>query len=351
MTRTRVFALIAVVSVGIAAASASRAADPVTLRSADVLPSDSPSVEAVSHLGTLIRERTDGRLSVEVVANNKESGNYKVSQVRNGVLAMARVNLALLSASMPTTAVLSLPFLFKSRQQMRAVVDGPIGDEILASMASQGLIGLCFYDAGAHSYYGKRPIRAAGDLKGLAVQVPASELTAAIDRSLGAEPVPMPYARARAALQIGVVAEADNTWAAYVADRHYEVAPYFNLTEHSRTPGVLVFSKKVWDGLSAADQRIIRDAARESVGYERDRLDAFEVEARRKAETAGAQVIEDIDRKSFADMLAPLEGTLLPDPAQQRLIGRIRAPSVAVAPKPEKQDEHKPETGTLPLPR
>jgi tripartite ATP-independent transporter DctP family solute receptor len=351
MTRTRVFVLVAMALAGIAASSASRAGDPVTLRSADVLPADSPSVQAVSHLGTLIRERTGGRLRVEVMADNKQSGSYKLSQVRNGALDMARVNLALLNTSVPPTAVLSLPFLFKSRQQMREVLDGPIGAEILASMEPQGLIGLCFYDAGAHSYYGKRPIRSAADLKGLAIEVPAAEFSAAVVRALGAEPVPMPYYRARAALQTGVVAAADNTWSAYVADRHYEIAPYFSLTEHSRTPSVLVFSKKVWDGLSPADQRIIRDATQDSVGFLRDKLDAFEIAARHTAEAAGAQVIENIDRKSFADILAPLEQKLLPDANQQRLVGRIRAPALAVESGAEKQDEHKPEAGALHLPK
>ena len=53
----------------------------------------------------------------------------------------------------------------------------------------------------------------------------------------------------------------EHNWPSYVTLRHYQVAPYFSLTEHSMAPAVLVFSKRVWDTLSADEQTIIRDAA------------------------------------------------------------------------------------------
>ena len=109
------------------------------------------------------------------------------------------------------TTVPSLPFLFKSTAHMRRVLDGPLGDQILASLEAQGLVGLCFYDAGPRSFYSvKRPIRTAADLKGLKVRVQQSEVWTAAMRALGAAPAPMPFEDVYLALESGAADAADN---------------------------------------------------------------------------------------------------------------------------------------------
>ena len=126
---------------------------------------------------------------------------------------MARVNLSVFNSALPATIVPSLPFVFRSTAHMRRVLDGPIGQQILLSMESRGLIGLCFYDAGARSFYStKKPIRRVADMKGLAVRVQPSDITAEMVRAMGARPVAIPFDRVRAALKAGVLDVAENTW-------------------------------------------------------------------------------------------------------------------------------------------
>ena len=97
---------------------------------------------------------------------------------------------------MPATIVPSLPFVFRSTEHMRRVLDGPIGSEILASMDSRRLIGLCFYDMGARSFYSrKEPIRSVDDMKGLAVRVQPSDISVETFRAMGARPVAVPFDR------------------------------------------------------------------------------------------------------------------------------------------------------------
>lgn len=312
-------------SLAVALAILASAAQAREFRFEDNQPADSPTVQAVAYMNTLLQERTKNRLSIRVIAGDKDSETLTVGQIRTGLLDMARVNLAGFNSTVPSTIVPSLPFLFQSTDHMRRVLDGPTGQQILASMEAEGTIGLCFYDLGARSIYSARgPIRHVDDMHGLSVRVQPSDIWVEMVKAMGARPVPMPFDRTAAALKAGLIDAAENNWPTYVASGHDRVARHYNLTEHSMTPGVLVFSRKVWSELSAADRKIVRDAARDSVTHMRARLDSYEVTARVKAEASGSQVIDTVNRKSFADVLVPLYPRLLPDPRLQAMIRDIR---------------------------
>jgi TRAP-type C4-dicarboxylate transport system substrate-binding protein len=209
---------------------------------------------------------------------------------------------------------------------MRRVLDGPIGDEILSSIEAHGFIGLCFYDSGFRSFFSvKKPITTAADVKGMTVRVMKAEMWTDMVRALGGTPTVKPYDRIYASLKAGVVDAAELNWSSYVATRSYEVAPNYSLTEHSASPEILLFSKRVWDGLSKEDQEIIRSAAKESVPHMRKLWDEREASARKTIEAAGLRVVTDVDRKSFSDALAIVYSTLAADRHLQDLVARIRA--------------------------
>ncbi len=208
---------------------------------------------------------------------------------------------------------------------MRKVLDGPIGDEILASMESQGLVGLAFYDSGARSFYSARkPIRSLADMKGLKIRVQQSDLFVAMIEALGANPTPMPYGEVYTALKTGIVDAAENNWPSYESSRHFEAAKFYSLTEHSLAPEVLVFSKKVWDGLSRADQAAIRKAAKDSVPYMRKLWDEREVKARKAVEGAGSQTITIANKQEFIDAMKPVYAKFAATPRLADLVKRIQ---------------------------
>lgn len=296
-------------------------------RSSDSFPADHPTVRAVAFMGDVVRERSNGRLTLSPRAeSDQDSESFVVGQLRNGMLDMARVNLNVLNGSVPGSVLPTLPFVFKSTEHMRRMLDGPVGEEILASLERQGLIGLCFYDGGIRSFYSRtRPIHSVADLKGLKVRVQKADSWAILLRSLGAEPVAMPMAQVKAALQTGVIDAADGDWSSYVAGRHYEAAPFYSLTRHSQPPSVLVFSQRVWRTLSQQDQDLLRQAARESVGHMRSLVDAYDADARRQAEAAGVRIDDEVDRKSFTDALVPLYSVVVEEARLQDFVSRIQA--------------------------
>jgi tripartite ATP-independent transporter DctP family solute receptor len=309
--------------VGLGLATAARADE---FRSVDTYPANYPTVQAVVQMDKLMRQRSAGRYGITLLARDEHhTESDSVALLRSGKLDMARVNISALDGNRMAAIVPSFPFLFRSTAHMRRVLDGPIGDEILASLEADGLVGLCFYDAGPRSFYSAtRPIRSAADLKGMKVRVQQSELWVALARALGAEPVTLRFELVSTALKDGTVEAADNNWPTYVSARHYNVAKYFSPTEHSMAPAVLLFSKVVWDRLSPEDQGLVRGAAKDSVVRLRSLWDDYNAATRKTVEEAGGEVVADVDRKSFADALVPLNADLLSDSRSRDMVRRIQ---------------------------
>ena len=302
-------------------------ADAREFRSSDIYPLDYPTVQAVVHVDKLMRERSGGKLGITVLGHDdRDSENYTAAQVRTGQLDMARINLAVLNTMAPSTAVLALPYLFKSKEHARRILDGPIGEEILTSLEAQGLIGLCFYDGGPrHMYSSKKPIRTPADMYGLRVRVQQADAWSGMFRAVGANPVAVPTDRVYVTLQSGLIDASEHNWPSYVSQRHYQVAPYFSMTGHSMAPAVLVFSKRIWDTLKPDEQAIIRSAAKDSVAVMRRLWDDYETTGRRTVEAAGGVIVTDIDRKAFADRLVPLYSTVVDDDRLLSMVRRIQA--------------------------
>ncbi|MEZ5889644.1 MAG: TRAP transporter substrate-binding protein [Xanthobacteraceae bacterium] len=295
-------------------------------RVADTQSTDYPTVEAVVFMGRLIEERTNGRHSIRVF-HSRQLGEEKetIEQTRVGAIDLNRTNIAPLASFVPLANVLALPFLFRSPEHLRAVLDGPIGEEILASFEARGFIGLTFYDSGARSIYTRdRPIRTIEDLKGLRIRVQQSDLMVDMVRALGAVPVALPYGQVQTGLTTGIIDGAENNWPSYVTTNHYKTARYYTVTEHTMSPEVLVMSKRAWDSLSDEDKAIFREAARESNRFMRRKWDALEEDSRRRALIEGNVVISEFSRRPFEEAMSAIYAKAMSDPALAPFIERIR---------------------------
>jgi len=317
--------LAAVAAIGLATTAGSAQAQMV-LRSAEIHPDDYPTTQAVKYMGEILKRETNGRLSIQVFASG-QLGDEKdtIQQTQFGVIDMNRINMAPLNNLVPETSVPALPFLFRSVEHMHKVMDGEIGQEIMKALESQGLVGLAFYDSGARSFYNsKRPIKTLEDMKGLKIRVQQSDLFIDLIKALGANPTPMPFGEVYSSLQTGVVDGAENNWPSYQSTRHYEVAKFYSISEHSMVPEVLVMSKKTWDKLSADDQALVRKAAKESVPKMRELWTAREKSSEDAVKAAGAQV-NALDKAAFIKAVEPVYAKYVTDPKLKSLVERIRA--------------------------
>ncbi len=287
---------------------------------------DYPTVQAVIRFGELLSERTGGKRTLRMYAGGQLGNESDTLEITSfGGLDFNRVNLAPLNSIEPLTIVAALPFLFESTEHMRTSLDGPIGDEILASLEPHGLIGLCFYDSGARSFYNTRgPITTPDDMKGLKLRVPGSDLYVAMVKSLGADATPMPLDEVYQSLAQGVIDGAENNWPSFESGRHYEVARYYSLTRHLLAPEVFVMSKISWDKLSTAEQQIVRQSARNSVPYMRQLWDA-QVEKSMKIVMASGVEVNEVDPALFTGKMTEMWDAFITTSKQRELVDKILA--------------------------
>ncbi|MBV8849309.1 MAG: TRAP transporter substrate-binding protein, partial [Methylobacteriaceae bacterium] len=257
-----------------------------TFRAADIQAEDYPTVQAIRFMNARLIERTNGRHRIAIFpARQLGEEEATIEQTRAGAIDIDRISIGPLAAFIPQLRVLSLPFLFRSREHFHKVLDGEIGEQILGSFESQGFIGLTYYDSGARSFYNRlRAVRTLADLKGMKIRIQQSDVAADLVRALGAEPVILAYGQVLTGLSTGLIDGAENNWPSYVTTEHYRAAPFYTLTEHTMLPEVLIMSKKAWDGLSPEDRAIFRDVARESAKFMRAQWEAWEDQARNVAE-------------------------------------------------------------------
>jgi TRAP-type C4-dicarboxylate transport system substrate-binding protein len=193
---------------------------------------------------------------------------------------------------------------------MRQVIDGEIGKELLEKITNNPqtrLVGLCWMDAGSRNVYNSRkPVRSVEDLKGLKIRMMGNPLFVDTMNALGGNGVAMGMDQVYSALQTGVVDGAENNPPSYDSFGHYTIAKNYSLTEHLIIPEILVFSKRIWDGLSKDDQELIRKVSAEAQQEQRKLWDERVAESMKKIKDAGIEVITFSDKKPFQDAVKPV---------------------------------------------
>lgn len=293
-------------------------------RSADVHPQDYPTVMTVKKIGEIVSQKTNGKYNIKVFGNSSlGSEKDTVEQVKIGALDMVRVSTAAFHGIIPETMVPSFPFIFRDINHFRKAMAGPAGDKILAAFEKHGFIGLALWESGARSIYAKKPVRNLADVKGMKIRVQQSDLWVSLAQAMGANPTPIPMAEVYTALKTGLVDAAENNYPSYETAKHYEAAPVYSETQHVMSPEVIVFSKKVWDTLSKEEQKIIRDAAKETVPYYIDLWTKKEQASKEITIKAGAQYINDVNKAEFVAVMKPVWDKFSPTPELKALVQDI----------------------------
>ncbi len=231
----------------------------------------------------------------EITGNEKNA----IERVQSGTLALTRVSSGAVGLFNFRFNVFGLPYLFDSPDHMWAFLNGPYGRKMLDDLQTSGLVGLCWYDGGARSFYAKTPLHGIDDLKGLRVRIHDNPVIMKMVQALGAIPVPMGTAQILKAFEADTINAAENNPPSLLSLKHYQEARYYLLDKHLRLPEVLVMGKANWDRLTPEKQAAIRRAAEESVAFQRSRWDQYEVEALNTLKASGVTVVEIKDFSPF----------------------------------------------------
>jgi TRAP-type C4-dicarboxylate transport system substrate-binding protein len=191
---------------------------------------------------------------------------------------------------------------------MRAVIDGPIGQEILdkVSASPARLVALAWMDGGSRSLYTKKPVRSIADLKGQKIRMMGNPQFVDTMNALGGNGIAMGYSEVYSALQTGVLDGAENNPPSMFTSNHFTTgAKYYTQTNHLIIPELLVMSKTTWNKLTAPEQAEMKKFGREAQMEQRVLWDKSVEESIVKLKAGGVEFIQ-LDQKPFYDATAPV---------------------------------------------
>lgn len=295
------------------------------LKLAHGLDTNHPVHKAMVRMGERLRELSGGAMRIDIYPGAQLGGERELIELLQiGSIALTKVSASPLESFAPTFKVFSIPYLFRDEDHLWRVLDGEVGRELLRAGEHVRLRGLGFYDSGSRSFYTTGgSIDTPQDLRGLKIRVQNSITSVEMIRALGGSATPIPWAEIYTALQQGVVDGAENNPPSYFLSRHYEVAPYFSLDEHTFVPDVLLVSLPVWDKLTTQQRGWLQAAADDSVAFERQLWREATGEALAALAAAGVTITRP-DKAPFIDAVRPMhrsyDGTEVGD-----LMARIAA--------------------------
>ena len=137
------------------------------------------------------------------------------------------------------------------------------------------------------------------DMNGLLLRVPENDVFMSSMAAFGATGTPMPMGDIYSALQTGVIDGAENAAPVLYSMKHYEVAKYFSLTEHIRTPDVLIMSKSYLESLPKEIQDAVWEAGAYLEEVERQNWADYNDKCLEELEMGGTVINEVADKSDF----------------------------------------------------
>ena len=301
-------------------------AQTIVMKAADVHPAGYPNVVAIESMGKKLDAATNGRIKFQMFPGSVLGGEKEmIEQTQVGAIQILRTSLGPVGPVVPEVNVFNMPFVFRNEAHMRAVIDGPIGAELLDKISASParLVALGWMDGGSRSLYTKKPVRKPEDLKGQKIRMMGNPLFVDTMNAMGGNGISMGYGEVFTAIQTGVVDGAENNPPSMFTANHFQAgAKYYTQTHHLIIPEIFVMSKVTWDKLSKDDQALVTKFSREAQMEQRALWDKSVADYTAKLKAAGVEFIE-IDTKPFYDATAPVRAKYGANYAE--LIKRIEA--------------------------
>jgi tripartite ATP-independent transporter DctP family solute receptor len=285
-----------------------------------------PVHRAMVRMAEIVAEDSDGSIRIDIYPSEQLGSEREcVELLQIGSIGMTKVSTGPAEAFIPSFKVFSLPYIFRDRDHLLAVLEGEVGRALLLDGQESKLRGLCYFDAGSRSFYTRdRRVDSPADLVGLKIRTQESATAMRMVRALGGSATPISWGELYTALQQGVVDGAENNPPSFYLSRHYEVCSYYSLDEHTWVPDVLLMSTRVWEDLSPREQDLVQHAALEAAEYQKVIWAEASDEALAAVAEAGVEIIHP-DKGPFEESVIGLIAEYRDQPEIWQWIERIRA--------------------------
>jgi len=285
-----------------------------------------PVHRAMVRMAEIVAEDSGETVRIDIYPSEQLGSEREcVELLQIGSIGMTKVSASVAEAFIPSFKVFSLPYLFRDRDHLFAVLEGEVGQALLLDGQESRLRGLCYFDAGSRSFYTRdQRVDSPADLRGLKVRTQESATAMRMVRALGGSATPISWGELYTALQQGVVDGAENNPPSFYLSRHYEVCSYYSLDEHTSVPDVLLMSTRVWEDLDPQVQWLVQEAALEAAEYQKVIWAEASDDALAAVEAAGVEIIRP-DKGPFEEAVTELIEEYRSQPEVWEWIERIRA--------------------------
>lgn len=224
---------------------------------------DHPNGKGVDKFKACLADKSGGKMKVQGFWGGALGGDLQATQaLRSGTQEMVVTSSSPLIGILPDLGVFDLPFLFANEKEADTILDGPFGKYIDEKLESVGLVNVAYWENGFRNLTNsRRPVEKWEDFKGLKVRVMQNNVFLDTFKNMGANAVPMAFGEVFTALETKAIDGQENPFVTIDTSKFYEVQKYLSVTRHAYTPFLVLYSKKLWDGLSKDEQSAVRDCA------------------------------------------------------------------------------------------
>jgi TRAP-type transport system periplasmic protein len=294
----------AVLAFGLVASAAAQ----TTMKSSISIAQNSHQGIGIDVFAKEVEKRTQGRIKIQNFYSGSLGGEREsIEAVQLGTQELTFTSTGPVPNFVPEARIFDIPFLFRDKAHARAVLDGPIGQAMLAKFEAKGFKALAWGENGVrHMTNSKRAVNTPDDLKGLKMRTMENPVHIAAYKGFGIVPTPMAFPEVFTALQQGTVDGQENPLSVIMAAKFDQVQKHLSLTGHVYSPCVMLMSKGAFDKLSAADKTAFMEAAKEAVKANRARVDEDDAKGAAELKSKGMSVVENLDKAKFVAVLGPV---------------------------------------------
>ena len=257
----KLIAASALLALGLSAQAA-----PIVIKYSHVVADQTPKGQAALKFKEFAEKYLPGKVEVQVFPNSQLFGDGKeMEALLLGDVQIIAPSLSKFSKYTKKLQVFDLPFLFDNIQAVDRFQASPLGQSLLTSMASKGIVGMGYLHNGMKQLSANKPLLTPADAKGLKFRIQQSDVIDAQFRAVGANPQKLAFSEVYQALQSGVVDGQENTWSNIYSQKFHEVQKAIVESNHGVIDYMVIANAKWWNGLPADIKTGLAKAMKDSI--------------------------------------------------------------------------------------
>lgn len=305
---------------GIAAGCGKRVADleqvspeeKIVIKFSHVVAENTPKGLAAQRFATLVKERTGGRVEVQVFPNSTlYKDGEEIQALKTGAVHIIAPATSKLSGVFPKWQIFDLPYAFHDEEAVHKAINGYIGYKLYEELKQSNLMALAFWDSGFKQMTNSiRPVVHPGDFNGMSFRVMInSQVLKKQFEKLGAYPVEVNFDDLYHALESRSVDGQENTMSNIYSKNLLKVQPYLTVSNHGYMGYVVLTNAGFWAGLPGDVRTVLESTMAEVTEWECQRVLKMNKEYMAQIGSSGKVQVHyqtEAEKKEWSQVLKPV---------------------------------------------